>query len=61
MTHTAVAGLVGYETLQWESPDPEVLVVRFNRPGAANALNTQMGRDVLELFTAIALQPGDLR
>ena len=61
MTHTAVAGLVGYETLQWESPDPEVLVVRFNRPVAANALNTQMGRDVLELFTAIALQPGDLR
>src|SRR3954452_4014059 len=50
-----------FETLQCECPDAHVLVVRFNRPEAANALNTQLARDMLTLFTAINLDAGDLR
>jgi enoyl-CoA hydratase/carnithine racemase len=41
-----------FDTLQLEVLD-EVLLVRLNRPGAANALNTQMGRDLLALFGAL--------
>jgi enoyl-CoA hydratase/carnithine racemase len=50
-----------YETLALEPAGPHVLVVRLNRPGALNALNTQMGRDTLELWTRIAAEPGELR
>jgi enoyl-CoA hydratase/carnithine racemase len=50
-----------YETLALEPAGPHVLVVRLNRPGALNALNTQMGRDTLELWTRIAAEPGGLR
>jgi len=31
-----------------ERAEDDVLVVRFNRPEAANALDTRMGRDALE-------------
>ena len=48
------------ETLLVEGPTEGLLVVRINRPHAANALNTQMGRDLLALFGALA-EPGDVR
>lgn len=50
-----------FETLLCDAPAPHVLRVRFNRPEVANALNTQMGRDLHVLFTDLVLDPGDLR
>lgn len=50
-----------YETLLVEQHSPHVLLVKFNRPGAANALNTQMGRDVLALFSGLLLDPRENR
>src|SRR5258707_6188778 len=35
--------------------------VKFNRPEAANALDTRMGRDVLALFSEMHLNPGGTR
>jgi enoyl-CoA hydratase/carnithine racemase len=42
-----------YETLKLEVRDDHVLLVTFNRPEASNALNTAMGRDMLDLFTGL--------
>jgi enoyl-CoA hydratase len=50
-----------YTTLRTEEPVPHVLVVTLNRPEVLNALNTQMGRDVLDLWTRLAAEPGDVR
>lgn len=50
-----------FETLLFESVSPHVAITRLNRPRAANALNTQMGKDLVELFEEIALAPGPLR
>ncbi|HWK34808.1 enoyl-CoA hydratase-related protein [Sphingomonas sp.] len=50
-----------YATLSCERHDPHVLIVRFDRQSAANALNTEMARDVLALFTAINLDADGLR
>jgi enoyl-CoA hydratase/carnithine racemase len=50
-----------YETIRTEVAAPQVLVVMLNRPEVANALNTQMGRDLLDLWTGLIAQPGDLR
>jgi enoyl-CoA hydratase/carnithine racemase len=50
-----------YATLQTETPAPHVLVVRLNRPEVLNALNTQMGRDALDLWTKLAAEPGEVR
>jgi enoyl-CoA hydratase len=51
----------GYETLVQEFPEPHILVVRLNRPQAANALDTQMARDIHSLFTGLLVEPGDVR
>ena len=37
------------------------MIVRLNRPDASNALNTQMGRDLVRFFEDVALDPGGLR
>jgi enoyl-CoA hydratase len=50
-----------YETLELETPVPDVLVVRFNRPEVRNAINTQMGRDLVDLFTDINADPSRWR
>jgi enoyl-CoA hydratase len=50
-----------YETLQIEHPEPHILVVRLNRPQVANALNTQMGRDLHAVWTGITAEPGEIR
>jgi enoyl-CoA hydratase len=50
-----------FATLLLERVPGDVLIVRLNRPEAANALNTQMGLDVLALFSALALEPGSAR
>jgi enoyl-CoA hydratase/carnithine racemase len=49
--------LPSYETLRVETPVPDVLVVRFNRPEVRNAINTQMGRDMVDLFTVLNTDP----
>jgi enoyl-CoA hydratase/carnithine racemase len=50
-----------YETLQCEEPAPHVLQVRLNRPAFANALNTQMGRDLHDLWMRLTENPGPVR
>jgi enoyl-CoA hydratase len=50
-----------FATLRIESPGPHIAVVRLNRPEAANALNTQMGRELMVYFEAATLDPKDIR
>ena len=44
-----------FETIIVERRDNNVLVVTLNRPEVANALNTQMGFDLMELFEGLSL------
>ena len=53
--------LPGYQTLVAEQRDEHLLLVTLNRPQALNALNTQMGKDKLDLWTRLAAEPGALR
>ena len=50
-----------YETLLVQPHGEHVLLVTLNRPDLLNALNTQMGRDLVELFEGLALDGGGLR
>ena len=50
-----------FETLSVEPVDEHVTVIRLNRPDASNALNTQMGRDLVRYFEDAALDPKSLR
>jgi len=50
-----------YETLELEPRGEQVLLVRLNRPQVLNALNTQMGHDLLDLWTRLTAEPGALR
>jgi len=47
-----------YQTLRVEKHGDHVLIVSLNRPEVANALNTQMGRDLLDLWTGLIAEPG---
>ena len=53
--------LPAYETLRTEFVEPHILVVTLNRPEVRNALNTQMGRDLLDLWTRLVADPGEAR
>ena len=50
-----------YQTLRVEKHGDHVLIVTLNRPEVANALNTQMGRDLLDLWTGLIAEPGEFR
>ncbi|MGH3465821.1 MAG: enoyl-CoA hydratase/isomerase family protein [Burkholderiales bacterium] len=50
-----------YQTLEMEQRGEHVLLVRLSRPQVLNALNTQMGRELLELWTRLGTEPGPLR
>jgi enoyl-CoA hydratase/carnithine racemase len=50
-----------YATVKTETPAPHVLQVTLNRPEVANSFNTQMGRDLLDLWTHLIAEPGDVR
>ena len=50
-----------FETLTVATPEPHILLVTLNRPEAANAMNTQLGRDLLALFDSIASDPAAQR
>jgi len=50
-----------YQTLALEQKGEHVLLVTLNRPEVLNAINTQMGRDQLDLWTRLTADPGRLR
>ena len=50
-----------FSTLSLSRPQPHVLQVTMNRPDAANAMNTQMGVDLMHCFEDLNLDPGDVR
>ncbi|MDN5928751.1 MAG: enoyl-CoA hydratase-related protein [Hyphomicrobiales bacterium] len=50
-----------FPTLQVEWATDHIVVVTMNRPEAANALNTQMGRDLHLFFEDLAADPGEAR
>src|SRR3954468_19687215 len=54
-----------YPTLKIDSSHegsrPHVLVVTLDRPEVLNALNTQMGRDLYDLWTKLTAEPGETR
>lgn len=48
-------------TLRIERPEPHVVLVSLNRPAVANAMNTEMGRELLALFDRFNAAPGAQR
>jgi enoyl-CoA hydratase len=50
-----------YSTLRTEIIDRHVLLVTLHRPEVSNAINTQMGRDLLDLWSGLISAPGDVR
>ena len=50
-----------YETVITALASAHVLLVTLNRPQVGNALNTQMGRDLLDLWSRLTEDPGDVR
>jgi enoyl-CoA hydratase/carnithine racemase len=50
-----------YATLRVEDRGAGLLLLTLNRPEVANALNTQMGRDLLGFFDGLAAEPSAAR
>lgn len=50
-----------YETILVETIDRHILLVTMNRPEVGNAKNTQMGIDMLHLWTQLIAHPGEIR
>jgi enoyl-CoA hydratase/carnithine racemase len=50
-----------YQTLLLTLPRPHVLLVTLNRPEVMNAIGTQMGLDLHDLWTRLTVDAGDLR
>ena len=50
-----------YETLRVEDRGDGLLLLTLNRPEVANAMNTQMGRDLLAFFEAMNAAPAQQR
>jgi enoyl-CoA hydratase len=50
-----------YDTVALGRPAEGVIQVTLNRPTFANAMNTQMGLDLLEIFTGLFAQPDACR
>ena len=46
-----------YETLRLAQPEPDVLLVTLDRPDVFNAMNTQMGLDLLDVFGELGADP----
>jgi enoyl-CoA hydratase len=53
--------MTALETLKIESPQEHVVVVSLNRPEVANAMNTQMGLDLLTTFDGFSAAPNRQR
>ncbi|MCG2634512.1 MAG: enoyl-CoA hydratase-related protein [Gammaproteobacteria bacterium] len=52
---------LNFETLLLTWPQPQLLLVTLNRPEVRNALDTQMAKDLLDLFDWIAAHSGEVR
>jgi len=50
-----------WQTLEVTAPERHVLLVTLNRPAVANALNTQMGTDLRDLWVGLTRDPGETR
>ena len=50
-----------HSTLLCEIVRPHVLLVTLNRPEVRNAFNTQMGEQLLDLWTRLSADPGEVR
>ncbi len=50
-----------FETLALSRPSEHVAMVQLNRPKAANAMNTQMGEDLLALWSSLYRDTADVR
>jgi enoyl-CoA hydratase/carnithine racemase len=50
-----------YETLLTQVVDAHVLLLTLNRPQVGNALNTQMGHDLFDLWSRLTEDPGEIR
>ncbi|MDE2229758.1 MAG: enoyl-CoA hydratase/isomerase family protein [Alphaproteobacteria bacterium] len=50
-----------YQTLLVETPEPHLLVVTLNRPEVANAFDTHMMQELLDVWTGLVAAPGDVR
>ena len=53
--------MTSYETILTETIGDHLLKVTLNRPEVGNAKNTQMGLDLLALWTGLIDDPGDIR
>ena len=53
--------MTNYETLTIEHPQPHTVLVTLNRPDIANAMNTQMGLDLLAVFDGFCAAPSQQR
>ncbi len=52
---------MAFETLAVESSADGLTVITLNRPEVRNALNTQMGKELREIFAPLAFYPQDRR
>jgi enoyl-CoA hydratase/carnithine racemase len=50
-----------YETLLIAEPQEHTMMVMLNRPKSGNAMNTQMGHDLLAVFDGVNADPGRYR
>ncbi len=50
-----------FETISTDRPSPYVMVITLDRPEASNAMNTQMGLDLMALFETFLVDQQDLR
>jgi enoyl-CoA hydratase len=50
-----------HKTLLLQEPAPHILQVTLNRPEVANAMNTQMGLDMLAVFDGLCANPSAYR
>ena len=57
MKISGIIDVQALETLQLEEIDQNILLIRLNRPNVSNAINTEMGHELLRIFDALEGQP----